>query len=147
MIKKIVLIYLFSFSLIQASTKKFEDIGKDHWAYKSINNLLRKGVIKENSYRFNGEEPITKYEFVYSLSKILDQINVEKLNQRELKTFEILMNQFSNELNNIAFDTSTYDKRLQRANDSVEILKEKVEKNEKIIEELVKKIDRLEKRR
>ncbi len=147
MIRKALLFSFFLYNLIYASPKKFEDINKDHWAYKSINNLLEKDIIREDSYEFNGNRAITKYEFVYSLSKILEQINIEKLNQKELRTFEILMNQFSDELNNIYFDTSTYEERLQKIDDKVEILKEKVDRNEKIIKELLKKVDRLEKRR
>ncbi len=147
MFKKALLFYFFLSNLIYASSKKFEDIDKDHWAYKSINRLLEKDIIREDSYKFNGHKPITKYEFVYSLSKLLEQIKIDKLNQKELRTFEILMNQFSDELNNISFDTSTYEERLKNMNDKVEILNEKVEKNERIIEELLKRIDRLEKRR
>lgn len=147
MLKKTLLFYFFLFNIMYASTAKFEDIGKDHWAYKSINNLLERNIIKEDSYKFDGKKTITKYEFVYSLSKILEQINIEKLNQNDLRTFEILMNQFSDELNNIAFDTKSYNERLQNTNDSLEILKDKVEKNEKVIEDLLKKIEILEKRR
>lgn len=147
MLKKIILFCFFSFSLVATSTEKFKDIKKDSWAYKPINTLLEKHIIRENSYEFNGEQAVTKYEFIYSLSKMLEQINVEKLNQRELKTFEILMNQFSDELNSISFDTTTYNKKLEEANDKIEVLKGKLEENNRMIEQLEKRIDELERRR
>ena len=41
----------------------YEDLNKEHWAYSSVENLVKKGIIKENSYKFNGEDPVSRYEF------------------------------------------------------------------------------------
>ena len=57
----------------------YEDLNKEHWAYSSVENLVKKGIIKENSYKFNGEDPVSRYEFAYDLSKMLDKIELDKV--------------------------------------------------------------------
>ena len=43
--KYIVILMLMSTSIIFAETK-FEDLNKEHWAYKSINSLVERGILK-----------------------------------------------------------------------------------------------------
>ena len=51
---------------------------------------------------------------------------------------------FSQELNKIGFDASTFNGRLDNINETIELLRERVNENEKTIDELKKRIETLE---
>ena len=106
--------------------------------------MLKKGIIKENSYKFNGEDPVSRYEFAYDLSKMLDKIELEKANKEDLNILEALILEFSKELNKIGFDTETYNSKIDNINETVELLKKRVNENEIIIDQLKSRIEKLE---
>ena len=57
---------------------------------------------------------------------------------------ESLILQYSDELNKIGFDTKTYDNKLENINDNIQILQALVNENEKKIDILMKRIEKLE---
>ena len=122
---------------------KFEDLNKEHWAYKSINSLVERGILKENKYKFNGNEALTRYDFAENLARSIDYIDLKKAN-KDLNILEALMLEFSQELNKIGFDASTFNGRLDNINETIELLRERVNENEKTIDELKKRIETLE---
>ena len=105
--KYIVILMLMSTSIIFAETK-FEDLNKEHWAYKSINSLVERGILKENKYKFKGNEALTRYDFAENLARSIDYIDLKKANKEDLNILEALMLEFSQELNKIGFDASTF---------------------------------------
>lgn len=123
---------------------KFEDLNKEHWAYKSINSLVERGILKENKYKFNGNEALTRYDFAENLARSIDYIDLKKANKEDLNILEALMLEFSQELNKIGFDASTFNGRLDNINETIELLRERVNENEKTIDELKKRIETLE---
>ena len=58
--KYIVILMLMSTSIIFAETK-FEDLNKEHWAYKSINSLVERGILKDIKYKLKGDEALPFY--------------------------------------------------------------------------------------
>ncbi|MDD3627002.1 MAG: S-layer homology domain-containing protein, partial [bacterium] len=52
-------------SLVRAGT--FEDVKDNHWAYKSVESLAEKGIVKgipkNNKLYFEGSKYMTRYEF------------------------------------------------------------------------------------
>lgn len=122
----------------------FEDLNKEHWAYSSIENLVKKGIIKENSYKFNGDEPVTRYEFAYNLSRTLDNLELEKANKEDLDILQALILEFSKELNKIGFDTKTYNAKIENINETIELLTQRINENEIIIDKLMKRVEKLE---
>lgn len=122
----------------------YEDLNKEHWAYSSIENLVNKGIIKENSYKFNGEEPVTRYEFAYTLSQTLNKLDLEKANKEDLDILQALILEFSKELNKIGFDTKTYNAKIENINETIELLRKRINENELIIDNLIQRIERLE---
>lgn len=140
--------YILSLILVLSSltfaNTNFEDLDKEHWAYKSINSLVEKGIIKENKYKFNGHDAITRYEFAENLARSIDYIDLKKANKEDLNILEALMLEFSQELNKIGFDASTFNGRLDSINETIEFLRERVNENEKTIDELRKRIETLE---
>ena len=71
-------------------------------------------------------------------------MDLEKANQEDIRVLESLILQYSDELNKIGFDTKTYDNKLENMNDNIQILQELVNENEKKIEILKKRIEKLE---
>ncbi|MGF6906657.1 peptidoglycan hydrolase CwlO-like protein [Fusobacterium sp. PH5-44] len=126
---------------------KYEDINKEHWAYKSIENLVKKGIIEDNSYKFNGNDPISRYDFAVNLSKAVDRLDSGKMNKKDLKVMESLISEFSQELNKIGFDTNAFNNKINNINETIELLKKRVDENEIKINKLIERIDRLERRR
>lgn len=123
---------------------KFEDISKDHWAYSAVNSLVKKGIISEKKYNFDGEENLKRYDFAVILARAVDNIELEKANKKDLDILEALMLEFSQELNRIGFDTKMFSDRLGDINKNIEILKERINESEKEIQELKKRIKALE---
>lgn len=142
-LKYLILGTIFTFNICYGQLN-YEDLNKEHWAYSSIENLVNKGIIKENSYKFNGEEPVTRYEFAYDLSQALNKLDLEKANKEELDILQALILEFSKELNKIGFDTKTYNAKIENINETVELLRKRVNENEIIIDKLIKRVEKLE---
>lgn len=144
--KKLVAIvsFLACFTL-SYSDLKYEDVDKNHWAYKSIEKLVNMGIIKEDSFNFEGNKPITRYEFAVELSNVIDTIDIEKANKKELEILETLVVDFSDELNKIGFDAKTFEERVENIEKEIKRLNNVIEENKKIIEKLEERIKVLEK--
>lgn len=141
--KKIFILSLLIFTSVFADVK-FEDINKEHWAYSAVDSLVQKGIIPENKYKFNGNEPLTRYDFANNLSRAIDYIDLKKANKEDLNVLEALMLEFSQELNKIGFDASTFNGRIENMNETIELLRVRINENEKTIDELKKRIEALE---
>lgn len=126
---------------------KYEDVNKEHWAYESIEKLVKKGVIEDNSYKFNGNEPVSRYDFAYNLSKALDKLDGDKMNKRDLKVMESLVSEFSQELNKIGFDANAFNNKISNINETIDLLKKRVDDNEIKINKLMERVEKLERKR
>ncbi|MGL4393117.1 MAG: S-layer homology domain-containing protein [Fusobacteriaceae bacterium] len=149
MVKKIIstiflLVFFMPSYTAETSGLKYEDIPKEHWAYNSINNLVKKGIIKEDSYLFRGENPVSRYEIAYYLSKTFDKLDTDKASQKDLAVIELLVSEFSKELTKVGFDVQTFNEKLNTMNESLEQLKKVVAENQAALADLKKRVDRLE---
>lgn len=143
--KRILVIFLILSSTI-FSEVSFKDVNKEHWAYRSIDNLIEKDIWMENSDIFQGKKEVTRYEFAYYLSKTLNKLDTEKASRGDLVILENLVYEFAKELNKFGFDTDLYLSKVKGMEDTLEILKGQVEENQRVIQELQKRIDKLEKK-
>lgn len=141
--KYIVILLLTVCSITMADTK-FEDLNSEHWAYPQIKSLIDKGIITENRYNFDGNEPMNRYEFAFNLARALDYVDLKKANKEDLNILESLMFEFSQELNRIGFDSSTFINRIDAINETIDLLRERINENEKEIAELKKRVEALE---
>ncbi|MGL5056786.1 MAG: S-layer homology domain-containing protein [Fusobacteriaceae bacterium] len=140
-----ILLVVLIFSTISYGQLKYEDITKDHWAYTAIENLVNKGIIKKDTYSFKGESSLKRYDFAYSMSKLLNRIELEKADKRDLLVLEKLVSEFAKELTKFGFDIETFNVRIASVEEDITKLKLKVDENEKIIQELLKRLEKLEK--
>ena len=143
--KKLLTLIFVIVSVLSYGELKYEDIDKNHWAYKSVERLVAEGVIEEDSFRFEGNKPLTRYQFAYDLNNALNKIDLEKANKKELEILETLVVDFSNELNKIGFDSKTFDERVENIENEIKTLRELVNKNNETIKALEERIKVLEK--
>lgn len=141
--KYIIVLNMLLFSVTFAEVK-YEDVSPDHWAYSSINSLTQKGILTDNKFKFYGNSPLNRYDFAYTLARAVDYIDLNKANKQDLNILESLMLEFSQELNKIGFDTSTFNDRLNATDETIEILRARVNENEKVISDLKKRVEKLE---
>lgn len=143
--KKLLILIFVIASVVSYGELKYEDIDKNHWAYKSVEKLVAEGVIEEDSFRFEGNKPLTRYQFAYDLNNALNKIDLEKANKKELEILETLVVDFSNELNKIGFDSKTFDERVENIENEIKTLRELINKNNETIKSLEERIKVLEK--
>ena len=122
----------------------YNDISREHWAYRAVENLVYKGILKKDSDLFEGNSEVNRYEFVYYLSKVLNNLDEEKANQSDLLILENLVYEFSKELNNFGFDSATYMDRIRENEEQLQDLQKKTEANIESIENIEKRVDELE---
>lgn len=127
------------------SKLKYEDVNKNHWSYNSIEQLVNQGIIKEDSFYFEGNKKITKYEFAFMLANTINKINTEKANKDELKALKVLVTSFANELNEIGFNTEKFYTEIQKTEENIEDLKNELHKTNMNMKILEKRIHILEK--
>lgn len=139
-----IFVFLFLLNIATYSTINYEDIPKDHWAYDSVNILVDRGIIQEDSYFFRGEGNIKRYDFAFYLSRVLNKLELEKANKRDLDTLESLVAEFSTELTKIGYDASTFNAKLENIEETIELLKSAIEENQKTIKNLEERIKKLE---
>ena len=144
--KKLLTLIFVIASVVSYGELKYEDIDKNHWAYKSVEKLVAEGVIEEDSFRFEGNKPFTRYQFAYDLNNALNKIDLEKANKKELEILETLVVDFSNELNKIGFDSKTFDERVENIENEIKTLRELINKNNETIKSLEERIKVLEKK-
>ena len=143
--KKLLTLIFVIASVVSYGELKYEDIDKNHWAYKSVEKLVAEGVIEEDSFRFEGNKPLSRYQFAYDLNNALNKIDLEKTNKKELEILETLVVDFSNELNKIGFDSKTFDERVENIENEIKTLRELINKNNETIKSLEERIKVLEK--
>lgn len=135
----------FLISMLSYAELKYEDIDKNHWAYRSVEQLVAEGIIKEDSFRFEGNKPLTRYQFAYDLSNALQKIDMEKANKKELDILETLVVDFSNELNKIGFDAKSFEERTENIENEIKRLNDIINRNNETIKKLEERIKVLEK--
>ena len=140
--KRILVIFIVVTSITFGS-QMYSDISNEHWAYRAIENLYKKGILPKDSAIFDGEKKINKYDLVYYLSKTLNEIDETKASQSDLLILEHLVYDFSNELNKIGFNTDLYIKKMKANEERMEILEKRVISNEIEIEKLKTEIEKL----
>jgi len=128
--KKLVL-YLFVVVSINSFSSEYRDISEEHWAYKAIKNLSEKGVLSKRSSTFSGQKYITKYELVNYLSRAMKNIDKEKASSSDLLVLERLIQDFSNDLNDIGFDSEKQLKEINSLGKRLRTLERKIDRLEK----------------
>ncbi|MGL5902935.1 MAG: S-layer homology domain-containing protein [Cetobacterium sp.] len=145
--KKIIMIYFILIVLVYGQKKEFvfEDVPKNHWAHKAIENLVEEGIISEDSFLFKGEFPISRYSFAEGLSRSFNNLDQKKANRGDLVILESLVYEFSRELTKIGFNADLFNGKIENMRIDIEVMKQKNDEVQKQIDILKKRIETLEK--
>lgn len=96
----LVLIFMVSVigSAFAASPSSFSDVPNDHWAYAAVKKIVNAGLVEGYSDQsFQGDRPISRYEFAVITSRALEKNDkADKANQEIIHK---LSNEFATELN------------------------------------------------
>lgn len=130
---------------VTSTAFKYNDITSEHWAYKSIENLTKKGILDMNSNIFNGEKAINRFDMAYFLSKTLDRIENVKADRADLVVIEHIVYEFSEELSKFGFDSQTYLKKVDSFEARIEENKLANEATKENLAKLQIQLDSLEK--
>ncbi len=120
---------------------KYEDVPKNHWGYKAVSNLVKKGILKDDSYKFRGEENLKRFDFAQNMSNLLNKVESEKANKKDFIKLERLVSDFGKELTQSALDKNSNNIKLEALISEIEELKIKQENDRKLIYELKKKLE------
>mgnify|MGYP006282830989 FL=1 len=98
----LVCILIFSFSV---SAVQIKDVSQDHWAYKSVKNLIEKGYLSlYEDGSFKGNNKVTRYELAVLIARILDDIqqNNTQVTEEDAESLRKLSLEFREELVDLA---------------------------------------------
>lgn len=89
----------------------FSDVTPDSWAYQSVSQLARAGII--NGYpdgTFKGQKDITRFEMAQMIAKAM--ANQDRANVEQQAMINRLADEFSNELNNLGVRVNRLEDRV-----------------------------------
>lgn len=135
---------ILSISIFAEEDSIYEDISNEHWAYRAIEMLSKKGVFEKEEKEFSGDENISKFDLAHYLSKVLSSIDVEKANREDILILENIVYEFSQELNKIGFDSKVYMKTLEDLQKRVAQNEINAKKNEEILNDINLRLKELE---
>ncbi|NLK61914.1 MAG: hypothetical protein GX287_00515 [Fusobacteria bacterium] len=145
MIKKILVIFiLLSTIIFSQENTMYRDISSEHWAYKSIKKLIENGIIEKDSFFFNGEDSVSRYEVSLYLYKTLEKFNEEKATIDDLMILENLIGEFSEDLLNFGFNIDLYSKKIDEFEKKINSSNIITIENSNNIEELENRLSLLE---
>ena len=76
--KKISIVFVFILTLFVISAATYTDLPKNHWAYGSVMRMTKagifKGIVKNGQLTFQGNKPLTRYEFAVAMDRLLNKI-------------------------------------------------------------------------
>lgn len=145
--KKNVILMVYMLIIINTFTETvpYTDISPEHWAYKSIENLYKKGILDTRTDIFNGEKSINRFEMAYYLSKALEKIDNEKADRDDLQIIEHIMYEFSEELTKFGFEVKTYTQKVDGFDNRIEENKLVTNTNKVELEKLDLRVKAVEK--
>jgi hypothetical protein len=114
------------------------DVSPDHWAYKAIENLIKKYNIKLGypDSTFKGNRNMTRYEVAALLSQVLDQMSSRKVENVDIKIIKELGNEYSGEMGS----PDSFNAKLQDLEDNLDLLEMETEKQGTVLEDLLEQL-------
>ncbi len=89
----------------QAASDPFASLKKDSWAYKSIQDMVKTGIIKKSDFQgIGGKKDLTRYEAAMLVTRILEKIEglrdstLPRMTRKDVNTLEKLTVEFADEL-------------------------------------------------
>ncbi|SJZ31103.1 S-layer homology domain-containing protein [Selenihalanaerobacter shriftii] len=125
----IILVLVLTLTIPAFASEKIKDISNDHWAYRSVNELVEKGLMslyEDNT--FKGEKEVTRYQLAEVVAKVLVTIDEGKVkaSEEDVNTLRKLSTEFRTELVEINKKTDIFAKRIQDLEEKAEVTEEDI---------------------
>lgn len=105
----------------------FSDVPANHWAYKSVEQLSSRGIIKGWNEKFNGNDTITRYQMAVLIGRMLDAVDKgAPTDSAATASLSRLVTEFSNELALIGAKVDAIEARTISNEKRIEDLEDKV---------------------
>ena len=95
------------------ASNPFTDVPSAHWAYDALSLLAARGLL--SGYpdgAFKGASSVTRYEMASAVARVLAEIDVEKVDKRDIDLIKELVAEFSDELGTLNVKVEKIDARL-----------------------------------
>lgn len=80
----------------------FSDVPRSHWAYDAVSRLVEEGLLTGyGDGRFQGDQPLTRYEFAILTARLLDRLPRLTLSATEKQLIARLSGEFAPEIRRI----------------------------------------------
>jgi len=150
--KKLILITMFcaifTFGLYaEVLQDGFNDVPIDHWAYKSIQSLYKKGYllgVDSADLIFDGDKPVTRYQIGTLLKRVVDKMNkedkkpVDKMDYDSLVNLKELLIEYSDDICKLQRDVAKISIETMDMKKQMKIVDKQVRKNTGTREKLEK---------
>lgn len=127
-------IFLNAHILLAQNQIYFQDLPKDHWAYKDVEFLVRQGYLEGfPDGTFKGRKVITRYDLALVLARILRKMeerktSIEQATEAERAALTRLTKEFKDELGLLNVRVDTLERRMQESEKSIKTLESKIPK-------------------
>ncbi|SEP41702.1 S-layer homology domain-containing protein [Propionispora vibrioides] len=103
----------FCFASVDEFSNPFNDVPKNHWAYDSINKLMKDGIVDGENGKFNGDKTITRYEMAQIVAKAMTKYDkADSEAKAEINRLEI---EFAGELKDLGVRLSAVENQVSNA--------------------------------
>ncbi len=132
--RKLAVFLLVAFAFVTFGAA-FKDVPANHWAYKAVMTLVKKGIMKGYpDGTFKGNKKVTRFELAKILANFLKKVKAGnvKLSSQDLATIQKLTVELADELALLGVKVSTIEDELNSLKKEVASLKENGGSNGKI---------------
>ncbi len=109
----------------------FNFVANSHWTMKSLRSITQKGLLP--NFPYSGESRVTRYEFANAVKAAIENVRAMKNNPSrprlklaDLVELEYLVVEYRSELKSFGYDTSGFEKFLERQGVRMEEIRRRV---------------------
>ncbi|MGH8103429.1 MAG: S-layer homology domain-containing protein [bacterium] len=116
-----------------AAAQTPSDTPTDHWAYKSVKELLAKGYFSlYDDGTFKGDKPVDRLTMVNIVTKLIDEVNKKQTPQvsvKDLQDLKKLAEEFKDEIIDFKEKNAALDTRLSKLEEEQKIMQQDLTRN------------------
>lgn len=125
---------------VNSYANNYNDVSKDHWAYKSLKKLSEKYDLKVGypDGSFKGNNNISRYETISLIVQVLDKIDRKKITKEEEIEVQKIENNYSKEIEEFKVEISKINNKLKAFEDQLDMLDSSSDKKENEVDNFMR---------
>ncbi len=117
--------FVLSFGAPAFAGAKFQDVPRNHWAYKAIQKAVDAGILKGYDGKFHGQKLLNRYQMAVVVKNLLDRMEKmakggAAISEQEFKNLQALTIEFADELALLNVKVSTLEDNFAELKKAVE---------------------------